>query len=72
MCGGEIKAFEEAQPILSQMGARVVHTGKCGTGQAVKICNNMLLAITMIGTAEAMNLGMRYISHYLLHVSTTD
>ena len=56
MVGGEIHAFESAEPILSAMGKAVIHAGNVGAGQTAKICNNMLLAITMIGTAEAMNM----------------
>merc|ERR1711917_113634 len=40
------------------MGAKITHCGGVGTGGAVKICNNMLLAVSMIGTSEAMNLGI--------------
>ena len=57
MCGGTDKAFERAKPILDQMGKRVVLAGGAGAGQAAKICNNMLLAISMIGTCEAFVLG---------------
>lgn len=59
MVGGEEKEFEAAKVLLSAMGKNIVYCGQVGNGQAVKICNNMLLAITMIGTAETMNLGMR-------------
>ena len=59
MVGGEDSNFPKAKSILDMMGKNVVHCGDIGTGQAAKICNNMLLAISMIGTAEAMNLGMR-------------
>ncbi|KAJ2865358.1 hypothetical protein GGH94_002311 [Coemansia aciculifera] len=51
--------FEQARAHLLLMGKNVVHCGDLGAGQAAKICNNLLLAISMIGTAEAMNLGMR-------------
>ncbi|KAJ1999425.1 hypothetical protein H4R26_005072 [Coemansia thaxteri] len=51
--------YERARTHLQQMGKNVVHCGDLGTGQAAKLCNNLLLAISMIGTAEAMNLGMR-------------
>jgi len=51
--------FLDAKPILNQMGKNIVHCGDIGTGQVAKICNNMLLAISMIGTAEAMNLGVK-------------
>jgi len=53
MCGGTEAAFERAKPVLEAMGKRVVLAGAAGAGQAAKICNNMLLAISMIGTCEA-------------------
>jgi len=53
MVGGSDEAFTRAQPILAAMGKAVIHAGGPGTGQAAKICNNMLLAIHMIGTCEA-------------------
>jgi 3-hydroxyisobutyrate dehydrogenase len=57
MCGGNASAFERAKPILEKMGKRIVLAGGAGAGQAAKICNNMLLAIAMIGTCEAFVLG---------------
>ncbi|XP_064615066.1 3-hydroxyisobutyrate dehydrogenase, mitochondrial-like [Liolophura sinensis] len=59
MVGGPQPSFDDAKKILSLLGKNIVYCGEVGTGQAAKICNNMLLAISMIGTAEAMNLGMR-------------
>lgn len=53
MVGGTDEAFARAQPILAAMGKAVIHAGAAGNGQAAKICNNMLLAIHMIGTCEA-------------------
>lgn len=53
MVGGSGEAFARAQPILAAMGKAVIHAGDAGNGQAAKICNNMLLAIHMIGTCEA-------------------
>src|SRR6185437_8870034 len=53
MCGGSETAFGRAKPILEKMGKRIVLAGGAGAGQAAKICNNMLLAISMIGTCEA-------------------
>jgi 3-hydroxyisobutyrate dehydrogenase len=53
MCGGSERAFERARPVLERMGKRIVLAGGAGAGQAAKICNNMLLAISMIGTCEA-------------------
>ena len=49
--------FNKAKDVLSLMGANVTHCGDVGSGQAVKICNNMLLAVSMIGVSETMNLG---------------
>jgi len=51
--------FSKAEKLLSKMGAKITHCGGVGTGGAVKICNNMLLAVSMIGTSEAMNLGIK-------------
>lgn len=53
MVGGSDKAFGRAVAYLEIMGKAVIHAGAAGTGQAAKICNNMLLGITMIGTCEA-------------------
>lgn len=53
MVGGPKDAFAAAQPYLEKMGKAVIHAGDAGAGQAAKICNNMLLAIHMIGTCEA-------------------
>jgi 3-hydroxyisobutyrate dehydrogenase len=56
MVGGEEADFARAEPILAAMGRTIVHTGPAGNGQAVKICNNMMLAISMIGVCEAFTL----------------
>ncbi len=56
MVGGPEAAFKGAEPILEAMGKAVIHAGDAGAGQAAKICNNMMLAIHMIGTCEAMNM----------------
>lgn len=53
MVGGTPDAFTKAEVFLASMGKTIVHAGSAGAGQAAKICNNMLLAITMIGTCEA-------------------
>lgn len=53
MCGGEDAAFAAAKPFLEAMGKTIVHAGGPGNGQAAKICNNMILGITMIATSEA-------------------
>jgi 3-hydroxyisobutyrate dehydrogenase len=57
MVGALPDLFERIKPVLAHMGKNVVHCGAAGTGQVAKICNNMLLGISMIGVAEAMNLG---------------
>jgi 3-hydroxyisobutyrate dehydrogenase len=57
MCGGSDKAFQRAEPILGKMGKKIAHAGGAGAGQAAKICNNMMLGISMIGTCEAFALG---------------
>ena len=59
MVGGEDAAFARAKPILDVMGKNVFHAGASGNGQVAKIANNMLLAISMIGTCEAFNLAER-------------
>ncbi|MFT6464190.1 3-hydroxyisobutyrate dehydrogenase [Halopseudomonas sp.] len=58
MVGGSKADFDHAQPVLQAMGKNIVHCGPAGNGQVAKVANNMLLAISMIGTAEAMNLGV--------------
>lgn len=55
--GGESQAVERARPLFEKMGKNIFHAGASGAGQMAKICNNMLLAIHMIGTAEALTLG---------------
>ena len=56
MVGGSDAAFEEARPFLEDMGKSVFHVGASGAGQAVKMCNNLVLASTMIATCEAFAL----------------
>ncbi|WP_411819970.1 3-hydroxyisobutyrate dehydrogenase [Hyphococcus formosus] len=56
MVGGESDAFERAKPVLEKMGKNIFHAGDSGNGQVAKICNNMLLGISMIATCEAFNL----------------
>lgn len=58
MVGGEADALEQARPVLLQMGSNVFHAGAAGAGQAAKICNNLLLGVLMIGTSEALALGV--------------
>ena len=59
MVGGEDDAFARAEPVLKTMGKTIVHCGPSGTGQAAKICNNMMLGIQMLSVCEAMNLAER-------------
>ena len=56
MCGGSAETFARAKPVLDVMGKNIFHAGGPGAGQAAKACNNMLLAINMIGISEAFNL----------------
>lgn len=58
--GGDSSDLDRAKPLLESMGKNIFHAGDSGAGQVAKICNNMLLAIHMIGTAEALNLGMKH------------
>jgi 3-hydroxyisobutyrate dehydrogenase len=59
MVGGSPKDFEAARPLLACMGKNIVHCGAGGNGQVAKICNNMMLAIGMIATSEAMTLASK-------------
>jgi 3-hydroxyisobutyrate dehydrogenase len=56
MVGGTGAGFERARPILEKMGKTIVHAGPAGNGQAAKICNNMMLAVSMIGVCEGFQL----------------
>ena len=58
MCGGEAADVEAAKEVLNHMGANIFHAGPAGAGQVAKACNNMLLAVHMIGSAEALQLGV--------------
>ncbi|MEE4251101.1 MAG: 3-hydroxyisobutyrate dehydrogenase, partial [Alcanivoracaceae bacterium] len=57
ICGGSEEQVARAEPVLLQMGKKVFRAGDNGAGQTAKLCNNMLLAIHMIGTCEALQLG---------------
>ncbi len=57
MVGGQEPAFKQAQPYLHVMGKKIIHTGGAGTGQIAKICNNLILANSMIAVSEAFTLG---------------
>ena len=59
ICGGDEATFAKAKPILDAMGKNIFHAGPHGSGQVAKICNNMLLAILMAGTSEALALGVK-------------
>lgn len=59
MVGGPVDAFDRARPLLSAMGRTIVHAGPAGTGQAAKICNNMVLGVSMIAICEAFALADR-------------
>ncbi|HMO29474.1 3-hydroxyisobutyrate dehydrogenase [Enterovirga sp.] len=67
MVGGAADAFERGKPVLEAMGKRLVHCGEAGAGQAAKICNNMILGITMAGVCEAFALAEKLgLSHQAL------
>jgi 3-hydroxyisobutyrate dehydrogenase len=75
MCGGDAASFARAKPILEAMGRKVLHCGAAGAGQAAKICNNMILGVSMIAVGEAFVLGERLgLTHQSLYdvVSTSS
>ena len=73
MCGGPDAAFGRAKPVLEKMGKNIFHAGGPGNGQAAKICNNMLLGISMIGVCEAFVLAEKLgLDHQtLFNISST-
>jgi len=67
MAGGSTAAFEKARPVLEKMSRKLVHCGEAGAGQAAKICNNMILGISMLGVCEGFNLAEKLgLSHQAL------
>jgi 3-hydroxyisobutyrate dehydrogenase len=74
MCGGEERAFGAAKPVLEKMGKKIVHCGGAGAGQAAKICNNMILGVSMIAVGEAFVLAEKLgLSHQaLFEVASTS
>jgi len=75
MVGGEADAFSRAQPVLAAMGRRIVHCGGAAAGQSAKICNNMILGISMIAISEAFVLAEKLgLSHQAMFdvVSTSS
>lgn len=60
MVGGTKDEFNTVKGLLECMGQRITHCGDYGMGQAAKICNNMMLGISMIGVCETMNLAIRF------------
>lgn len=68
MCGGADEAFIRARPVLEAMGRKILHCGSAGAGQAAKICNNMVLGISMIAVGEAFALGEKLgLAHQALY-----
>jgi len=59
MCGGTDSGFAAAEPLLKGMGRAIIHAGPAGSGQVAKACNNMMLAINMLGVSEAMAMADR-------------
>src|SRR5690349_23722921 len=74
MCGGDEKSFAAAKPVLENMGKKIVHCGGAGAGQAAKICNNMILGVSMIAVSEAFALAEKLgLSHQaLFEVASTS
>ncbi len=75
MVGGAEEAFAQAQPVLAAMGRRIVHCGGAAAGQSAKICNNMILGISMIAISEAFVLAEKLgLSHQAMFdvVSTSS
>ena len=74
MVGGPEKAFKTAKPILDLMGKNIIHAGGTGNGQVAKVCNNMILGISMIGVSEAFVLAEKLgLDHQkLFDVSSTS
>lgn len=67
MVGGPEESFSRGKPVLEAMGKRIVHCGAAGSGQAAKICNNMILGVTMAAVGEAFVLGEKLgLSHQAL------
>jgi 3-hydroxyisobutyrate dehydrogenase len=60
MCGGSKEAFEKAKTVLEGMGRKLVHCGDAGMGQVAKICNNMMMAINMLGVCEGFALAEKH------------
>ena len=58
MVGGSDNEFTRVEPILNAMGKNIFHAGEHGAGQIAKVCNNMLLSVLMVGTSEALQLGL--------------
>jgi 3-hydroxyisobutyrate dehydrogenase len=56
MVGGEEKDYQRALPILQKLGEKIIHVGEASHGQAAKICNNLILGISMIAVSEGFNL----------------
>ncbi len=68
MIGGEQAVFSKSQPVFEAMGKRIIHCGDATAGQAAKICNNMILGISMIAVGEAFVLGEKLgLSHQALY-----
>ena len=67
MVGGDVQVFAQARPVFGAMGSRIIHCGEASAGQAAKICNNMILGVSMIAVGEAFVLGERLgLSHQAL------
>lgn len=72
MVGGDESTLTEAEHLLSCMGSRWVYCGPAGSGLVAKICNNMILGMTMAALSEAMNLGIKYVSTVFINYLFLD
>lgn len=68
MVGGGLDAYEDALPILRAMGSNFFHVGKAGSGQALKICNNMMAGMSMVAISETISLGEKLgLDHQIIY-----
>lgn len=65
MVGGAKDSYVRSVPLLECMGRAAIHCGTHGSGQAAKVCNNMLLAVSMIATSEALQLGTKLVRYII-------
>jgi len=72
MVGGDENTLKDAEGLLKSMGSRWVYCGTAGMGLIAKICNNMILGMTMMAVAEAMHLGVKYVNNLIKTILLTQ